>query len=223
MGILVGYSAWCGVVNMWSCSLSFRVLQSLFKTFAITFSTMAIFIGTPLYGPSLLYAGPASMIWGYVGVTFFTWFVGFAMAEICSSFPVRIILLLLRSSYFICLSLFLQRASFIFLKTTPAAFCELDCQHSLKTWVFYFVDLHTPPSSASQSRKIHSNFSAPFNFIFLLLFPPKSEYFFTHNLIRRQLNLVVETLYRQPVPYIFGLPIWLDPGGGRLHRGAALG
>ncbi|KAB1220995.1 hypothetical protein CJ030_MR3G007489 [Morella rubra] len=61
--------------------------MSLFQTFAITFSTMAIFIGTPLYGPTLLYAGPASMIWGYVGVTFFTWFVGFAMAEICSSFP----------------------------------------------------------------------------------------------------------------------------------------
>uniref|UniRef100_A0A2N9IQQ5 Amino acid permease/ SLC12A domain-containing protein n=1 Tax=Fagus sylvatica TaxID=28930 RepID=A0A2N9IQQ5_FAGSY len=61
--------------------------MSLFKTFAITFSTMAFFIGTPLYGPSLLYAGPASLIWGYVAVTFFTWFVGFAMAEICSSFP----------------------------------------------------------------------------------------------------------------------------------------
>ncbi|GMY06666.1 amino-acid permease BAT1 homolog [Fagus crenata] len=61
--------------------------MSLFKTFAITFSTMALFIGTPLYGPSLLYAGPASLIWGYVPVTFFTWFVGFAMAEICSSFP----------------------------------------------------------------------------------------------------------------------------------------
>ncbi|KAG6626204.1 hypothetical protein CIPAW_15G032000 [Carya illinoinensis] len=61
--------------------------MSLFKTFAITFSTMALFIGTPLYGSSLLYAGPASMIWGYVVVTIFTWFVGFAMAEICSSFP----------------------------------------------------------------------------------------------------------------------------------------
>ncbi|XP_059455711.1 amino-acid permease BAT1 homolog [Corylus avellana] len=61
--------------------------MSLFKTFAITFSTMSFFSGTPLYGPSLLYAGPASLIWGYVAVTFFTWFVGFAMAEICSSFP----------------------------------------------------------------------------------------------------------------------------------------
>ena len=56
---------------------------------------MALFIGTPLYGPSLLYAGPASLIWGYVPVTFFTWFVGFAMAEICSSFPVCIILFFL--------------------------------------------------------------------------------------------------------------------------------
>jgi hypothetical protein len=28
-------------------------------------------------------------VWGWVVVTFFTWFVGFAMAEICSSFPVR--------------------------------------------------------------------------------------------------------------------------------------
>ncbi|KAK2967885.1 hypothetical protein RJ640_012365 [Escallonia rubra] len=62
-------------------------LQTLFKTLAITFSSMAVFTGTPLYGQSLLYAGPASLIWGWVVVTFFTWFVGIAMAEICSSFP----------------------------------------------------------------------------------------------------------------------------------------
>ncbi|XP_043720730.1 amino-acid permease BAT1 homolog [Telopea speciosissima] len=61
--------------------------MSLLKIFGITFSTMAVFIGTPLYGSSILYAGPASMIWGWVVVTFFTWFIGFAMAEICSSFP----------------------------------------------------------------------------------------------------------------------------------------
>ncbi|KAJ6405369.1 hypothetical protein OIU84_013349 [Salix udensis] len=66
-------------------------LQTLFKTLAITFSSMAVFTGSPLYGPSLRYAGPASLIWGWVVVTFFTWFVGFAMAEICSSFPVYII------------------------------------------------------------------------------------------------------------------------------------
>ncbi|KAK0577596.1 hypothetical protein LWI29_035586 [Acer saccharum] len=61
--------------------------MTLFKTLAITFSSMAVFTGTPLYGPSLRYAGPASLIWGWVVVTFFTWFVGIAMAEICSSFP----------------------------------------------------------------------------------------------------------------------------------------
>lgn len=61
--------------------------MTLFKTMAITFSSMAVFTGTPLYGPSLRYAGPASIVWGWVVVSFFTWFVGFAMAEICSSFP----------------------------------------------------------------------------------------------------------------------------------------
>jgi len=81
-----------GTIEMKKFPLFFWKLQSLFKTFAITFSAMAFFVGTPLYGPSLLYAGPASLIWGYVVVTFFTWFVGFAMAEICSSFPVCIIL-----------------------------------------------------------------------------------------------------------------------------------
>ncbi|KAJ4976059.1 hypothetical protein NE237_001165 [Protea cynaroides] len=37
--------------------------MSLLKTFAITFSAMAAFIGTPIYGSSLLYAGPASLLW----------------------------------------------------------------------------------------------------------------------------------------------------------------
>ncbi|KAK9691970.1 hypothetical protein RND81_09G232500 [Saponaria officinalis] len=49
---------------------------------------MTLFTGiTPLYGSSLQYAGPASLVWGWVVVSFFTAFVGFAMAEICSSFP----------------------------------------------------------------------------------------------------------------------------------------
>ncbi|KAK9993731.1 hypothetical protein SO802_023434 [Lithocarpus litseifolius] len=61
--------------------------MTLLKTLAITFSSIAVFSGTPLYGPSLRYAGPASLIWGWVVVTFFTWFVGLALAEICSSFP----------------------------------------------------------------------------------------------------------------------------------------
>ncbi|TVU14446.1 hypothetical protein EJB05_37916, partial [Eragrostis curvula] len=63
--------------------------MTLFKTLAISFSTMSLFAGiTPLYGSSLQYAGPASLVWGWVVVSF-TWFVGIAMAEICSSFPVR--------------------------------------------------------------------------------------------------------------------------------------
>ncbi|KAH9691333.1 Amino acid permease [Citrus sinensis] len=62
-------------------------LLSLFKTLAITFSIVALFVGTPLYGQSLRYAGPATLIWGWVVVTFFTFFVGVALAEICSSFP----------------------------------------------------------------------------------------------------------------------------------------
>ncbi|PRQ49498.1 putative amino acid/polyamine transporter I [Rosa chinensis] len=62
--------------------------MTLFKTLAISFSTMTLFTGiTPLYGSSLVYAGPASLVWGWVVVSFFTWFVGLAMAEICSSFP----------------------------------------------------------------------------------------------------------------------------------------
>jgi hypothetical protein len=65
-------------------------LQTLFKTLAISFSTMTLFTGiTPLYGSSLQYAGPAPLVWGWVVVSFFTCFVGVAMAEICSSFPVR--------------------------------------------------------------------------------------------------------------------------------------
>ncbi|KAM7509079.1 hypothetical protein LguiA_019532 [Lonicera macranthoides] len=62
--------------------------MTLFKTLAISFSTMTLFTGiTPLYGSSLLYAGPATLVWGWVVVSFFTCFVGIAMAEICSSFP----------------------------------------------------------------------------------------------------------------------------------------
>ncbi|XP_025615806.1 amino-acid permease BAT1 homolog isoform X2 [Arachis hypogaea] len=62
--------------------------MTMFKTLAISFSTMTLFTGiTPLYGSSLQYAGPASLVWGWVVVSFFTWFVGIAMAEICSSFP----------------------------------------------------------------------------------------------------------------------------------------
>ncbi|KAJ7561115.1 hypothetical protein O6H91_03G034500 [Diphasiastrum complanatum] len=62
--------------------------MTLFKTLAISFSTMTLFTGiTPLYGSSLAYAGPAGLVWGWIIVSFFTFFVGIAMSEICSSFP----------------------------------------------------------------------------------------------------------------------------------------
>nr|CAD1836875.1 unnamed protein product [Ananas comosus var. bracteatus] len=39
--------------------------MTLFKTLAISFSTMTLFTGiTPLYGSSLVYAGPAPLVWG---------------------------------------------------------------------------------------------------------------------------------------------------------------
>jgi amino acid permease len=61
---------------------------------------MTLFTGiVPLYGSSLLYVGPAGLVWGWVVVSFFTWFVGFAMAEICSSFPVSDLSTLCRPCY----------------------------------------------------------------------------------------------------------------------------
>ncbi|KAF6135866.1 hypothetical protein GIB67_022482 [Kingdonia uniflora] len=61
--------------------------KNFIKTLGITFSVMSMIPGTPLYGSSLLYAGPATLVWGFVVVSSFTWFVGIARAEICSSFP----------------------------------------------------------------------------------------------------------------------------------------
>jgi len=108
------FSSFFDIVDVW-IHMFFMVgfLQTFFKTLAITFSSMAVFIGTPLYGSSLRYAGPASLIWGWVVVTFFTWFVGIAMAEICSSFPVYILIsciyIYICSSLTECLCLYLHR------------------------------------------------------------------------------------------------------------------
>lgn len=55
-------------------------VKTLFKCLAIAFSTMSLFTGiVPLFGISFIYAGPAPVVWGWVVVTFFTWFVGLAM------------------------------------------------------------------------------------------------------------------------------------------------
>ncbi|XP_040370251.1 amino-acid permease BAT1 homolog [Rosa chinensis] len=72
-----------------TCFSCCEVLTTLFKTLAISFSTMTLFTGiTPLYGSSLVYASPTSLVWGWVVASFFTWFVGLAMVGICSSFPI---------------------------------------------------------------------------------------------------------------------------------------
>uniref|UniRef100_A0A6N2MK60 Amino acid permease/ SLC12A domain-containing protein n=1 Tax=Salix viminalis TaxID=40686 RepID=A0A6N2MK60_SALVM len=47
--------------------------MTFFKTLAITFSSMAVFTGTPLYGSSLRYAGPASLIWGWTTGSLYFW------------------------------------------------------------------------------------------------------------------------------------------------------
>ncbi|EPS68466.1 hypothetical protein M569_06304, partial [Genlisea aurea] len=55
--------------------------------FNYSFSTMCLFNGIPLYSSCLQYGGPAPVVWGWLVVSFFTFFIGLAMAEICSSFP----------------------------------------------------------------------------------------------------------------------------------------
>lgn len=64
--------------------------QSLFKIVAVAFSTIGLYTGiTPLYGFGLLNGGAVGVVWGWLVVCFFMSFVALAMAEICSSYPVR--------------------------------------------------------------------------------------------------------------------------------------
>ncbi|CAN1132727.1 Amino-acid permease BAT1 homolog [Linum perenne] len=51
-----------------------RRQMTLFKTLAISFSTMTLFTGiTPLYGSSLMYAGPATLVWGWTTGSLYFW------------------------------------------------------------------------------------------------------------------------------------------------------
>ncbi|MCO5555369.1 hypothetical protein L7F22_008915 [Adiantum nelumboides] len=62
--------------------------MSMAKALGIAFSTVTLFTGIiPLYGFSLSFEGPPPLVWGWLIVSFFTWFVALALAEICSSFP----------------------------------------------------------------------------------------------------------------------------------------
>ncbi|KAL3695803.1 hypothetical protein R1sor_009879 [Riccia sorocarpa] len=60
---------------------------SLFKCVGFAFSTVGLFSPIILYGPSFAYTGPVGLVWGWFIVSFFTGFIGLALAEICSSFP----------------------------------------------------------------------------------------------------------------------------------------
>ncbi|KAL3695805.1 hypothetical protein R1sor_009881 [Riccia sorocarpa] len=59
---------------------------SLLKCVGFGFSTVGLFAGILLYGPSFAYTGPVGLVWGWFIVSFFTGFIGLALAEICSSF-----------------------------------------------------------------------------------------------------------------------------------------
>ncbi|KAI8824007.1 APC amino acid permease [Fimicolochytrium jonesii] len=61
---------------------------SSFTNFAFSFSIISILTGlNGLYMYGFNTGGPATIIWGWPVVSFFTLLVGLAMAEICSSFP----------------------------------------------------------------------------------------------------------------------------------------
>ncbi|KAL3695810.1 hypothetical protein R1sor_009886 [Riccia sorocarpa] len=60
---------------------------SLLKCVGFGFSTVGLFAGILLYGPSFAYTGPVGLVWGWFIVSFFTGFIALALAEICSSFP----------------------------------------------------------------------------------------------------------------------------------------
>uniref|UniRef100_A0A8R7PF74 Uncharacterized protein n=1 Tax=Triticum urartu TaxID=4572 RepID=A0A8R7PF74_TRIUA len=60
-------------------------------TLAITFSKMTIFTGiTSLYGSILQFVRPASLVRGWVIVSFFTWFIGVVMLGISPSLSLNL-------------------------------------------------------------------------------------------------------------------------------------
>lgn len=61
---------------------------SMFSNFAFSFSIISVLTGiTTLYNSGLRFGGPVSLVYGWFVAGFFTLFVGFSMAEICSSYP----------------------------------------------------------------------------------------------------------------------------------------
>ncbi|KAF5188094.1 Amino-acid permease bat1-like protein [Thalictrum thalictroides] len=64
-----------------------RTLSAL-SNFAVTFSIISVITGlTTTFNTGLTFGGPLTMVYGWLIAGFFTLFVGFSMAEICSSYP----------------------------------------------------------------------------------------------------------------------------------------
>ncbi|XP_044494433.1 amino-acid permease BAT1-like isoform X2 [Mangifera indica] len=61
---------------------------SMLSNFAFSFSIISVLTGiTTLYNTGLNFGGPISLVYGWLIAGMFTLFVGFSMAEICSSYP----------------------------------------------------------------------------------------------------------------------------------------
>ncbi|PIA33441.1 hypothetical protein AQUCO_04100100v1 [Aquilegia coerulea] len=64
-----------------------RTLSAV-SNFAVTFSIISVLTGlTTTFNTGLTFGGPLTMVYGWLIAGFFTLFVGFSMAEICSSYP----------------------------------------------------------------------------------------------------------------------------------------
>jgi amino acid permease (GABA permease) len=62
--------------------------MSGFSNFAVSFTIISILSGClTLYGYGLATGGPSVIVWGWPAVGIMTLFVGFGMAEVCSSYP----------------------------------------------------------------------------------------------------------------------------------------
>ncbi len=59
-----------------------------FSNFAVSFTIISILSGClTLYGYGMIHGGPPTMLWGWLAVGGMVLVVGFAMAEVCSSYP----------------------------------------------------------------------------------------------------------------------------------------
>ena len=79
------------VFNPFLCPVH-RLLQSAFTNYGFAFSEIGVMMGvTGLYSYGFTYGGPVSLIWGWIITAIFSQFISLALGEICSSFPVSLL------------------------------------------------------------------------------------------------------------------------------------